>query len=439
MLELNEILKNTPCTCGRIHSFDKRVITGEGAINQLADIIKSLGAKHIFAVSDKNTQIAAGEQVYSILNSTGIKHTDCCFDKDETEPNEESVGYALMYFTPDCDAIIGIGSGVINDICKIIANTTGKPYIIVATAPSMDGYASESSSMTRNGLKISLPSKCPDVIIGDTDILCKAPLKMMKSGLGDMLAKYVSIAEWRIANIITGEYYCEDVAELIRTALKKCTDNASGLLKRDKAAVSAVFEGLVAGGIAMNIAGVSRPASGMEHYISHIWDMRGAEFNLPVEFHGIQCAVGTLMTAKLYERLLEVTPDRQKAIAYVQSFDFENWSHKLREFLGKSAENMIALEAKEKKYNKDNHKSRLEIIIDNIDTIKEIIREEIPSVAELEALYRSIGLPETAEEVGIEPSLIPITLEATKDMRDKYVLSRLIWDLGLTEEFFYNK
>lgn len=435
-MEVNEIL-NTPCDCGKVHTFDKCVISGEGALNQLSDVIKSFGAKHIFAVSDKNTQTVAGNKVYDILDSNGIIHTDCYYDKDEVEPDEESLGYAMMHFTTKCDAIIGIGSGVINDICKIVANTTGKPYIIVATAPSMDGYASDSSSVTRNGLKISLPSKCPDVIIGDTDILCQAPLKMMKSGLGDMLAKYVSIAEWRIANIITGEYYCENVAKLIRSALKKCTDNATALLTRDKTAVAAVFEGLVTSGIAMNIAGVSRPASGMEHYISHVWDMRGAEFDLPVDFHGIQCAVGTLMTAKLYERFLQTIPDKGKALEYVSNFDFGDWSNKLRMFLGKSAENMIALEGKEKKYDIEKHKARLEIILDNMENIRNIIREEIPSVAELEALYRSIELPETPEEIGIDTAIVPITLEATKDIRDKYVLSRLIWDLGLTEELFY--
>ena len=115
----------------------------------------------------------------------------------------------------------------------------------------MDGYASATSSMSRDGVKVSLNSRCADVIIGDTDILKTAPLHMLKSGLGDMLAKFVSIAEWRIAHIITGEYYCEEVAQLIRSAVKKCVDNAAGLLQRDEAAIEAVFEGLVIGGVAM--------------------------------------------------------------------------------------------------------------------------------------------------------------------------------------------
>ena len=103
-----------------------------------------------------------------------------------------------------------------------------------------------------------------------------------------MLAKYVSICEWRIANLITGEYYCETIAQMVRTALKKCVDNAEGLLKRDEEAIKAVFEGLIIGGVAMSYAGVSRPASGVEHYFSHVWDMRALEFGTNMDLHGIQ-------------------------------------------------------------------------------------------------------------------------------------------------------
>ena len=184
------------------------------------------------------------------------------------------------------------------------------------------------------------------MIIGDIDILKQAPEHMLKAGLGDMLAKFVSIAEWRIGNLITGEYYCERVAQLIRSALKKCVDNAEGLLKRDEAAVEAVFEGLVIGGVAMAYAGVSRPASGVEHYFSHVWDMRGLEFGTPVDLHGIQCAMGTMKAVELYEVIKTVTPDREKAYAAVEAFNYSDWSNQLRIFLGKSGDTMIAQERK---------------------------------------------------------------------------------------------
>lgn len=426
-------LKTIGCDCGKEHIFESDVVVGSGVLTDLPSILKSKNFKKPFVFADNNTYFAAGKKVINLLNDNGFETNKYVFNKDNLEPDESNVGLAIMHYYPNSDVIIGVGSGVINDICKIVAATANKPYIIVATAPSMDGYASASSSMTMEGLKISLDSKCADVILGDLDILCDAPLKMMISGLGDMLAKYVSICEWRIAHIITGEYYCEDVANLVRTALKKCVDNADGLLKRDKEAVKAVFEGLVLCGAAMKFAGVSRPASGVEHYLSHIWDMRGAEFGTPVSFHGIQCGIGTLIAVKLYEQIKTITPDSEKALDYVSKFNFDVWSSELRKFIGKGAECMIALEKKEQKYNKAAHAERLEKIINNWNCILKIIDEELPSSKEIEELLDKLGAPKTLEDIGLHNNLLPITFKATKDIRDKYVLSRLCWDLGIID------
>ena len=283
-------------------------------------------------------------------------------------------------------------------------------------------------------MKVSLNSRCADVIIGDTDILKTAPEHMLKSGLGDMLAKFVSIAEWRIAHIITGEYYCEEVAQLIRSAVKKCVDNAEGLLRREDAAIEAVFEGLVIGGVAMAYAGVSRPASGVEHYFSHVWDMRGLEFGTQVDLHGIQCAMATMKAVELYEKVMTVTPDWEKANAYVQAFDLAAWNAQLRSFLGSSAETMIELERKEGKYRKDTHGDRFRLIQKNWDAILQILREELPDTKELCKLMDTVGISRDLTTIGVDTDAARITFRATKDIRDKYVLSRLAWDLGILDE-----
>ncbi len=427
-------MNNALCDCGKIHSFSADICVAAGALQEIPKYVKAHDGTRCFLLCDKNTYAAAGQQVEEILKAGGLPYSTYCFSQDTIEPDEASVGSAVMHYDHSCDFIIGIGSGVINDIGKILSKTARCPYMIVATAPSMDGYASASSSMTRDGLKISLPSKCADVIIGDLDVLCKAPLKMMKSGLGDMLAKYVSICEWRISHIITGEYYCEEIARLIREALQQCANNADGLLKRDAAAVQAVFEGLVIGGVAMNYAGLSRPASGVEHYISHVLDMRGVEFGTPVEFHGIQCAIGTLISLKLYEKIRKITPSREKALQYAENFSWDDWKMQLRAFLGKGAESMIALEEKEQKYNLDSHKARLGIILENWDALLQIMDAELPSSTALEQLLDKIDAPKKLEDIGIPQKLLPRIFKATKDIRDKYVLSRLSWDLGVLDE-----
>lgn len=424
------------CRCGKVHRSSVEFIsTGRGAIRTLPDFVKKYGARRAFVIADLNTFEAAGNLVEGVLSEAKIPFGKYIFNSRTLEPCEESVGSAVMHFPTDAEILIAIGSGTVNDICKIVSKIAKVPYIIVATAPSMDGYASASSSVVMDGLKVSLNSRCPSVIIGDTDVLCRAPEKMLISGLGDMLAKYVSIAEWRISNLINGEYYCEDIAAYIRAALSACVENASGLLLRDEAAIEAVFEGLIACGAAMEYAGLSRPASGVEHYISHVWDMRGAEFGTPVSTHGIQCAIGTLIAARLYDKLLKIAPSRDKALSFARDFDFDKWSDELRTFLGRSAEVMIAAEAKDGKYDKEKHKERLEFILAHFDEILAIIREEVPAPEKISDLLDSIGCPKDPSEIGIEKDILPITFKSTKDIRDKYVLSRLVWDLGLEEEF----
>lgn len=423
------------CSCGKRHETSvAELVIGKGSVRRIGEMVALLGGKKPFLLADTNTFAAAGERVCVALRNNGFTYQKYIFPDEHLEPDERAVGAAVMHFDTSCDVIVAIGSGVINDIGKILSNITGKKYIVVATAPSMDGYASATSSMSMDGLKVSLPSRCADVIIGDTDILKEAPQKMLQAGLGDMLAKYVSIAEWRIAHLITGEYYCEQVADLIRRTLKKCVDNAQGLLRREEQAVEAVFEGLVISGIAMAYAGVSRPASGVEHYFSHIWDMRGLEFGTKVELHGIQCAMGTLQTVRLYEALQKMSPDESRAKAYIAAFSYEDWKLQLRSLLGSSAETMIAQEAKEGKYDISTHPVRLAKILDNWDNILQILQQELPAYQQLKELLDAIGISGDLQSIGVDSKLARLSFQATKDIRDKYVLSRLAWDLGVLDE-----
>lgn len=432
---MEHYLGNEKCACGRYHTAQiDDVIVGKGVIKQLPEILDRYGAKKPFILSDVNTYEAAGKAVCQVLEDAGIPYTSYVFPQQILPPNEKTVGSAILHFDNTCDMVIAVGSGVLNDTGKILSNISKLPYIIVGTAPSMDGYASATSSMDRDDLKASLNSRCANVILGDVDILKNAPAHMLAAGLGDMLAKYVSIAEWRIAHLITGEYYCERVAQLVRTALKKCVDNADGLLRRDENAVEAVFEGLVIGGIAMAYAGVSRPASGVEHYFSHVWDMRGLQFGTKTELHGIQCAIGTYIAAKLYEKVKTFTPDDEKAKAYVENFSYDSWKQELLAFLGESAETMIAAESREGKYVKEKHPARYAIIRDNWQEILKILEEELPSAEEIGKLLDTIGISRDPASMGVDQKALRTTFKATKDIRDKYVLSRLAWDLGILDE-----
>ncbi|MBQ8509902.1 MAG: sn-glycerol-1-phosphate dehydrogenase [Clostridia bacterium] len=425
--------RENPCECGKIHRADLGdIIIGSGVISQLPALIKKYGGTKPFILDDVNTRAAAGDRVRELLGDMPFSsHT---FPQSHVIPDNNAVGSAIMHFDNSCDMIIAVGSGVVGDIAKIIAATARRPMITVGTAPSMDGYASATSSMARDGLKYSVPSCCPLAVIGDTDILKNAPPRMIASGVGDMVAKYVSICEWRISNLITGEYYCESVAEALRGALRQVADNAEALTRREASAADSVMRGLLLAGVSMTWAGLSRPASGLEHSISHIWDMRAEEFGTPSDFHGIQCGVGTLMTLKIYHQLVRPNkPDRAKAMAHAANFDKEKHFAFLRDFIGSGSAPMIAAEARDGKYDPAKHAARFDRIEANWDKICAIIDEELPAYEDVERLLKTVGAPTTAAELGLSDVAAP-TLHATCDIRDKYVGSRLLWDLGLIDE-----
>ncbi|MCL1795836.1 MAG: iron-containing alcohol dehydrogenase, partial [Clostridia bacterium] len=351
-------------------------------------------------------------------------------------PDEHACGALAMAFDPACDAIVAVGSGVIGDACKVLSHTAGRPQMTGATPPAMDGFASSNASMIQTGVKVPLYPGCPAAILCDIDIIKNAPMHMLHAGLGDMLAKYVSIFEWRVANLVVGEYYCDNVAALVRRSLRRCVSKADGLVRRDPDAVSAVVEGLVLSGVAMTFAQISRPASGLEHYFSHLWEMFALLRGEPSELHGIQVGVGTLLTLDILEKLGTTVPDRARAEQAMNAFSEAAWEARMRGIFGPVAETVI--EAEKTVYHKNDpmaHAVRLGKIIDNWPRILSILREEIPVVSEINTLMRRIGMPMTPADIGVLDPDVRRALLGSREIRDKYLTSSLLWDLGLLDAF----
>ena len=420
------------CSCGRHHRVEIDYLSiRSGAVEEIPQALAAIGGKRPFILCDRNTKAAAWSRVESVLRDAGIEHALFCLPHDHVEPNEATVGAVTMAFDPSCDCIMGIGSGVINDCCKVLSHAVGKKMMIVGTAPSMDGYASNSSSMIREGCKCTLMNTAPHAILCDVDIIKDAPMRMLHAGLGDMLAKYVAQCEWRISAMVIGEYYCENVASLMRASLKKIVEYAPGLSRRDPAAVQATLEGLVLSGIAMSYAGISRPASGLEHYFSHLWEMMALERGRPFELHGIQVGVGTLKVLKLYDVIRTMRPDREKAEAFIRNFDNEKWESEVRRILGSAGETIIEQEHTSF-HNNDaaEHAVRLEKIIAHWDDILRFIDEELPETAKIEALMRDLNMPMEPEDIGISRQDTVDAFTASRDTRKKYLTSSLLWDMG---------
>ncbi len=424
------------CDCGKHHAARlKKVIIGQGALFQVGSVLRELGVTHPMIVADQNTYRVAGRQVYDLLTGAGVKCELYVFPQAHVEPDEFSVGQVIMNFTPGVDCMLAVGSGTINDICKIVSKAAGTRQVVVGTAPSMDGYASNSSSMISAGVKTTIYSVCPDAIVADVDVLRQAPLKMLQAGLGDMLAKYISVCEWRISNIINGEYYCEEVAALMRRCVRRIVEAAPQLTQRSPQVVMQVMEGLIVSGIAMSYAEVSRPASGLEHYFSHIWEMHSLMGRCPNDLHGIQVGVGTVLTLRMYGWLRNEKPDRERALKNAAAFDMAAWERDMRDSFGPTAETVIDIERKVGKHDPVKHAARLERIIAHWDDILRVMDEELPDYNKIVNLMKTLQEPTMPRTLGLSDGEVISALRCSQEIRDKYILSRLLWDLGLLDEY----
>ncbi len=259
--------------------------------------------RNILIVADENTLAAAGEGVVAALE--GKRLSKVVFPGTALlVPNETAIAKVTDHLGA-VDLIIGIGSGVIQDLCKYVSFYNKVPYVIVATAPSMDGYASDGAAMITGGMKVTYKAGLPRAILADTQVLANAPIDMIKAGYGDIMGKFSALNDWKLSHCVNGEYFCDYIYNLTYEQIKRTLDLAQGILKRDEQSIKTLMEALVIIGILMSFAGSSRPASGSEHHLSHFFEITGILTGSDYFSRGIDVAYSTVITARLREKLLE--------------------------------------------------------------------------------------------------------------------------------------
>ena len=299
------------CECGRTHTVPIRdVIYSEDSINRIPELLlRYTSGRTINVIADKRTYEVAGKAVERKLDAGALKtHRYVIPDPPQRDPvcdevTREKIEQALV---KPCDLLIAVGSGVVNDLCKWISTETGVPYIAVATAASMNGYASQNIAPTIKGVKRVIKGTVPLSIIAAPSIIENAPFELTSAGLGDVVAKPVSITDWRINQLLFNEYYCPLCAELIREVEPAYMEHPENIRRKDPSTIEALFSALIYSGISMTIAGTSFPASGGEHLISHVLDMVSSLENVPHDYHGRQVGLGVIFASALYERLAQL-------------------------------------------------------------------------------------------------------------------------------------
>ena len=425
------------CNCGREHRVDiDNIVIEKEAIVFLPSLINQYNYKKIFIVADANTYKVAGEITETALQGNGFDLKKYIFeDEEHLIPDEKAIGKLLIQITSDTDLILAIGSGTLNDLSRYLSYKLSIPYFIVVTAPSMDGYASTISSLIVNDLKTTYKAISPKAIIADINIVKNAPMEMITAGLGDMLGKYTSLCDWELGRIINGEYYCETVVNIIRSSIQKCVSSIDGIKNRDNFAIKNLMEGLVLSGIAMSFVGNSRPAAGSEHHLSHFWEMMYLLKGKKAILHGTKVGITTLIITKLYELLVTKTINFNNAIDKVNSFNQKEWVRCIEKTYKTAAPGIIALEEKAQKNSIEKYNKRIQIIKSKWNDIIRIIKKIVPNLREIESILQKVDAPINHLQVGIDNNIVLNSVIFAKEIRNRYTVLQLLWDLGLLEEF----
>jgi len=416
-MDFEEMLHPKVCTCGREHRCEiKHVDIGLGVLSRIPE--RTENYRHILLVADENTHATCGARVEAALGSK-LKAEVVFPGATLLVPNERAIEAIRAKLTANTDLILGIGSGVIQDLCKYVSFEAGLLYHIIATAPSMDGYASKGAAMILGNMKVTCSAHVPEAILADLDILKDAPMALIQSGYGDILGKFSCLNDWKLSAAVNGEYFCPYVYSMVDQMLQSTKDLGPKLLSRDPEAIGHLMEALVGVGVAMAYVGNSRPASGSEHHLSHFFEITGL---LNEEFyfiHGTDVAYSAVYTQKLRETLLSLNaPDARGGHTR------KDWEAAIHAVYTDAAEGVIALQEQLGWYRQD----RLPIYKEKWPEIKEILKE-VPSSETLAKYLASVGLQMEAFRQAYSREKIQNALFYAKDLKDRYTVLWLYYDL----------
>ena len=399
---------NGKCSCGKTHMMTTEAcIVEAGCLSNISEYIESYGLKgYSVAIYDKNTY-----EVTSGLHPKADK--EIILDPNGLHADNHGVALAMQQL-PDCDYLIAVGSGTIHDITRYCAYTRGIPFVSCPTAASVDGFCSSVAAMTWDGFKKTFTAVAPKIVVADLNVISKAPMHLTCSGFGDMIGKFIALSDWKIAHTLTGEYFCSSIHDMTLDATKAVMESTESIKNGDTAAYEKLTYGLLMSGLAMQLLGNSRCASGAEHHISHFIEMEPEGLNVHSDaLHGEKVGVGTLLACREYHRIKNESPVWKNYTPASEEY--------IKEMFGKRLENSIIEE------NKSDSAQGItaQVINKNWDEITKII-EAIPTYEELIEKYKTLGVKSTLADINVPIEKLPVLLEYSPLVRNRVTLMRLI-------------
>lgn len=437
--EIGEILgerllgRGIECSCGREHRIlTRRVLVEHGALEALPELLGDLApGPRVLLVADRRTWAAAGEAAWRALESRFAVQTCRLEDGPDGHPHAsvELADELADAFDDVYDLYVGVGSGTVNDLTKELAHRRGRPYAVVATAASMNGYTSAIVALLEQGLKTTGEATPPVAVVADPAVLAGAPRELTLAGLGDLVSKPYCGCDWLMAALVRGEYHCPLPDRLLSSAFERGLETFPRLADGDPDAVLLLFELLLVSGLSMAVTGTSSPASGGEHLLSHTWDMLRLRDGRPLNLHGAQVGVASLVVDELYREVLAAD---FRAATYRPAPALDEAERLLAAGFGSLAPAVwpqwrAKLEARSA--------ADLERLCEHEQKIKERIDATLEVGAKVRRALAASGAPVRARQLGIDDAELAFAVRHGREIRSRFTILDVAAELGVLDGF----
>ncbi|MFC7432489.1 MULTISPECIES: sn-glycerol-1-phosphate dehydrogenase [unclassified Agrococcus] len=417
----------------------RAILLGADVLPRIGPMLAQLlpGATAI-VVADETTWAIAGEATTGALRAAGVRLVDPLVLPGSPPPyaGAETVALVTAHLRPLDAVAVVVGAGTLNDVVKLASGRLGRPYVCVATAPSMDGYAAFGASIAKDGYKQTLSCPAPIAVVADHRILAAAPRRMVASGVGDLVEKLPGGADWILADALGVEPIDADVWALVQEPLRAALADPEGIRDGAVGATVGLCDGLVLSGLAMQAHRSSRPASGAGHQCSHLWEMEGlGAHDDPPLAHGLKVGLGTIMLTALHEEALRRDLGALDVDAAVAAFP--TWDAVARSIRreGFSADLLsAALAQSEAKHpSPEVLRARLTTLRDEWPTIAERLRRQLLPAVEVERILTVVGAVTHPSQIGLGPAAFRATYARAMRIRSRYTLLDVLHEAGLLD------
>ena len=396
------------CVCGREHTLEtKKVVVEYNALANFEQYMEDVG------LAGKRRAVVYDTMVYQLTEGKHVKADQEIVLEAKGLRAEDTLIEEMMKQLDNPEVIVAFGAGTIMDFGRYPAYKLGIPFVAIPTLASSDGFTANICSAILNGQKKSTPMCAPILVVADLDIIKGAPARLVASGINDILAKYISLTDWRIAHLVAGEYFCPMVAELAEHALKLMREAADKYAATGVADHEAMTMAQMESGLTMQLLNHSRAASGAEHLMAHLVELHPPRFENAEGIHGECVGVGTFECIKVYHELAKKTPKAKPFQPLTEEWVREKFGERLMPGIMKENENDVLATFPAQN------------IVDRWDEIRELIAK-IPPVEEMEKLYSDCHCKYRPEDIGIDPSLADEMLEISAAIRNRLTLIRML-------------